>query len=156
MPDYAAAHYPLRGEAVDVRELGRTPLILPSTHHGLQVLVESLAARYGFALDIALECDCSISITKRLVLENCGCTVLPTAAVVEEVASGRLKRFRLENPPIERAVGIVWPENRVMPDGLWHVANIVRERAAALISRGAWPDAAMPENPCVEAALDPA
>ncbi len=137
------ADFPLQGNAIDVRTLGSIPLILPSTHHGLRVLVESLATRHGFKPDIALECDGSISITKRLVLENCGCTLLPTAAVIDEVASGRLKSFRLENPAIKRDVAIVWPQNRVMPDGLWEVTKIVRHRTVELVRRGAWPDTEM-------------
>jgi DNA-binding transcriptional LysR family regulator len=132
--------YPLHGDSMPVRDLGDIPLILPSTHHGLRVLVESLAARYGFSANIALECDGSISITKRLVLERCGCTLLPSAAVVEEVAAGRLKSYRLVDPPIRREVAIVWPRNRVTPDGMWAVTQIIRQRAAALVHAGAWPD----------------
>ncbi|MGV8865269.1 MAG: LysR family transcriptional regulator, partial [Pseudomonas sp.] len=49
----------------------------------------------------------------RRVLANCGYTVLPSAAIIEEVAAGRLKSFRLENPDIRRNVAIVWPKNRV-------------------------------------------
>jgi LysR family nitrogen assimilation transcriptional regulator len=124
---------------VDVRTLGKVPLILPSTHHGLRVLVETLAAKHGFTPDIALECDGSISITKRLVLENCGCTVLPWASVIEEVAAQRLKCYPLHNPVIKRDVALAWPQNRVMPEGLWDVAHLIRAQAAELIGRGAWP-----------------
>lgn len=140
------ADYPLKGDSLPVRELGDIPLILPSTHHGLRVLVERLAARYGFSANIALECDGSISITKRLVMARCGCTVLPSAAVVEEVAAGRLKSFRLVDPAIRREVAIVWPKNRVTPDGMWAVTQIIRQRAAELVKQGAWPDTILHEG----------
>lgn len=137
------ANYPLRGDAISVRDLGDIPLILPSTHHGLRMMVESLANRYGFSANIVLECDGSISITKRLVLENCGCTVLPEAAVVEEVKAGRLKSYRLEDPEIHRTVAIVWPKNRVTADGLWAVTQIIRQRAADMVEQGTWPGATL-------------
>lgn len=137
------ANYPLKGDAISVRDLGDIPLILPSTHHGLRMMVESLANRYGFSANIALECDGSISITKRLVLENCGCTVLPEAAVVEEVKAGRLKSYRLEDPEIHRTVAIVWPKNRVTADGLWAVTQIIRQRAAEMVEQGTWPGATL-------------
>jgi len=137
------ANYPLDGDAIAVRDLGDIPLILPSTHHGLRMMVESLATRYGFSANIALECDGSISITKRLVLENCGCTVLPEAAVVEEVKAGRLKSYRLEDPEIHRTVAIVWPKNRVTADGLWAVTQIIRQRAADMVEQGTWPGATL-------------
>jgi LysR family nitrogen assimilation transcriptional regulator len=135
--------YPLEGDSISVRDLADIPLILPSTHHGLRVMVETLAARYGFSPNIALECDGSISITKRLVLAKCGCTVLPSAAVIEEVAAGRLKSFRLQDPEIRRNVAMVWPKNRVSPDGLWAVTQIIRQRTAELVRRGDWPDAVL-------------
>ena len=135
------ANYPLTGDAISVRDLGDVPLILPSTHHGLRMMVESLAVKHGFSANIVMECDGSISITKRLVLENCGCTVLPEAAVIEEVSSGRLKSYRLKDPEIRRTVAIVWPKNRVTADGLWEVTQIIRQRAANMIEQGAWPGA---------------
>jgi LysR family nitrogen assimilation transcriptional regulator len=151
------ANYPLQGDTIDVSSLGGIPLILPSTPHGLRVLVESLAARHGFTPDIALECDGSISITKRLVLENCGCTVLPSAAVVEKVAAGRLKSFRLGNPAVRRDIAITLPHNRTTPDGLWEVANLIRQRSGDLVRQGAWPDAkilashsAAPQDPLAD------
>ncbi|MFK3799942.1 MULTISPECIES: LysR family transcriptional regulator [unclassified Pseudomonas] len=137
------AHYPLDGDTIAVRDLGDIPLILPSTHHGLRMMVESLANRYGFSANVALECDGSISITKRLVLENCGCTVLPEAAVVEEVKAGRLKSYRLRDPEIRRTVAIVWPKNRVTADGLWAVTQIIRQRAADMVEQGTWPGATL-------------
>jgi DNA-binding transcriptional LysR family regulator len=132
--------FPLQGETFDVRGLGDVPLILPSTHHGLRLLVKSLAARHGFTPNIALECDGSISITKRMVLAQCGCTVLPSAAVVEEVAAGRVKRFRLVHPNVSRDVGIVWPQSRAQTDGVWQISRIIRETAKQLVHDGAWPD----------------
>jgi len=123
-----------------VSGLAGVPLILPSTHHGLRVLVESLAARHGFAPMIALECDGSISITKRLVIERCGATALPAAAVVDEVASGTVKCFPLTDPVVQREVAIAWPQNRVMPEGVWNVAQMIRDLAADLVSDGTWPN----------------
>ncbi|GAB7534137.1 LysR family transcriptional regulator [Burkholderia sp. 3C] len=133
------AGYMLPPGPFDVRELGRIPLILPSTHHGLRLLVETLAERHGFTPQIALECDGSISLTKRLVMERCGCTVLPAASVVEEVAGGRLRCFALSTPPVTREVAIAWPQNRAMPEGVWEVTRAIRDLAATLVDDGSWP-----------------
>ena len=124
---------------IEVRALGGFPLILPSTQHGLRMLVETLAARHGFTPEIALECDGSISLTKRLVIERCGCTVLPAASVVEEVAAGRLRCFPLQKPAVRRDVAIAWPKNRALPEDVWHVAQLIRELAADLVADGSWP-----------------
>ncbi|HEV3430224.1 MAG TPA: LysR family transcriptional regulator [Paraburkholderia sp.] len=140
----APADFALPDGPIDVNTLGGLPLILPSTHHGLRVLAESLAARHGFTLQIALECDGSISLTKRLVMAQCGCTLLPAASVIEEVASGRLRCMPLANAAVVRDVAIAWPLNRVMPDGVWRVAQMIRELAAGLVETGDWPGATLP------------
>ncbi|KAF1053270.1 MAG: HTH-type transcriptional regulator CynR [Stenotrophomonas maltophilia] len=140
------ADWPLEGESLPVRELGDIPLILPSTHHGLRVMVEALASRYGFSANIALECDGSISITKRLVAERCGCTLLPPAAVIEDVQAGRLRSLRLE-PEVKRNIAIVWPKNRPVADGLWRITQIIRQRMAELVNQGAWPNAELHPAP---------
>ncbi len=105
----------------------------------LRLLVETLAAQHGFTPNIALECDGSISLTKRLVMGRCGCTVLPAASVVEEAAAGRLRCFPLASPVVRRDVAIAWPQNRAMPEGVWSVAQMIRELAAELVGNGTWP-----------------
>jgi DNA-binding transcriptional LysR family regulator len=105
------------------------------------VLFESLAARHGFALNLALECDSSLALTKRLVRENCGCTVLPLAAVAEDLAAGTLKSYQLRAPEIRRNVGLVLGNNRVSANRLWETAQLVRNQVRALVESGAWPDA---------------
>lgn len=131
--------FPVPDAPFDVQSLRDIPLILPSTHHGLRLLLESLAARHGFTPKIALECDGSISLTKRLVLERCGCTLLPVASVVEERAAGRLKCIPLTNPNVSREVAIAWPHKRTLHDGVWNVARMIRELTTELVTRGDWP-----------------
>lgn len=137
------ANFPLPGDTIAVSALKDIPLILPSTHHGLRLLVESLGLRHGFSPDIALECDGSNSLLKRLVLSDCGCTVLPSAAVLEEVASGRLKCYRLVDPLVTRSVGLVWPQGQANTESLWQVSQILRQCASSLVKDGAWPDTAL-------------
>lgn len=142
----APADCPLPGSTVALGGLGGIPLILPSTHHGLRVLAEALAARHGFGLDVALECDGSIALTRRLVMDGCGCTLLPLAAVADEVAAGRLKAYRLVEPEVRRSVGLVLGRTRTPPAALWEVARLVRAQAAALVQSGAWPDARLADG----------
>jgi len=130
-------------QEVPVRQLGDIPLILPSTHHGLRLMAETLAAREHFPLRLALECDGSIAILKRLVIQDCGCTLLPQAAVADEVAAGLLRSFRLVEPDVRRCVGIVQGRNRATPTGLWEALQVVKTIVAGLVRSGAWPDAVL-------------
>jgi DNA-binding transcriptional LysR family regulator len=135
--------FPLPGDAISFGELARVPLILPSTHHGLRLLVESLAIRQGFSANIALECDGSTALITSLVMDNCGCTLLPEAAVIGEVAADRVKSYRVVDPEVRRRVGLVLGKNRVSPIGLWDTAQLIKAQVIALVQSGAWPDAVL-------------
>lgn len=125
----------------EVARLGNVPLIVPSTHHGIRILLESVAARNGFRPNIILECDGSISLTKRLVIEGCGNTILPLAAVMEDVQAGRLHAVPLTNPEIERCIALVLGKTPLEPNGLWHSGQIIRRTVRELVASGRWPDA---------------
>ena len=88
----------------------------------------------------------SIALTRRLVMDGCGCTLLPLAAVADEVAAGRLKAYRLVEPEVRRSVGLVLGRTRTPPAALWEAARLVRAQAAALVQSGAWPDARLADG----------
>lgn len=135
--------YPLPGDTISFEELASVPLILPSTHHGLRLLVQSLAGRQDFSANIALECDGSIALITSLVMSQCGCALLPEAAVVDEVTAGRLKTYRVADSELRRRVGLVLGKNRVSPVGLWETVHLIKAQVAALVQSGAWPDAVL-------------
>lgn len=153
------ANHAHEGDTFDIARLGELPLILPSTPHGLRLLAESLVAKAGGALNIALECDGSTSVTKRLVEERCGCTILPLAAVADEVARGRLRTARLVNPEVAREVAIATARNRPPVAQLWNVIQTIRGEVVDCVSAGDWPDAQLidaAEAACGASILQPA
>lgn len=107
----APADYPAPGGEIATGRLRDIPLILPSTHHGLRLMAESLAARHGFAVNVALECDGSTGIMKRLL-----------------------------EPEVRRRVGLVMGRNRVLPAGLWDAVRLVKAQVNGLVVSGEWPD----------------
>jgi len=124
-----------------VRGLGEIPLILPSAPHGLRSLAESLASRAGISLHVAMECDASISVTKRLVQNGCGYALLPLAAVVDEVAQGTLRAPRLVGLDVGRDVALATAKNRPGAAELWGIIQEMREQVRHIVSSGEWPDA---------------
>lgn len=123
-----------------VRRLGDVPLILPSAPRGLRLLIEALASRIGISLHIAMECDASISVTKRLVQNGCGYTVLPLAAVAEEVAQGTLHAARLVGADVSREVAMATARNRTGAAELWGVIQTVRQQVRNTVASGSWLD----------------
>jgi LysR family transcriptional regulator, nitrogen assimilation regulatory protein len=128
------------GSTFALERLSEVPLVLPSHPHGLRVLAESLTARYGKTVRLSMECDGSVYITKQLVAENCGCTILPLAAMQEEVRNGTLQAAPLSSPEVWREVAIVCARNRPPIPSQWQVLRTVREQIINLVNSGTWPD----------------
>ncbi len=131
------------GSSYPVESMIAAPLVLPSHPHGLRVLADSLASRFSKLLTLSMECDASVYITKQLVAENCGCTILPLAAVQEEVRAGRLQATPLSAPEVVRDVAIISGRNRSPIPSQWQVLRTVRQQIVKLVENGIWPDAVL-------------
>lgn len=126
------------GPTFPVGKLGEVPMILPSTEHGLRVLAESLAARTGATLNMAMECDASNTVSMRLVEGGCGATLLPFAAVADRVAQGRLHAARLVEPVVTRKISLAMARNRPSMPELFEITQLVRKAVRGLVTSGAW------------------
>jgi LysR family transcriptional regulator, nitrogen assimilation regulatory protein len=140
-------NYSMTQARVDQRGLEGVPLILPSTHHGLRMFVEALAARRGHKVELALESDSSTAITATLVHKGCGCTVLPLASVADDIALGRLRGFPLPGDDAERCICLVLGRTEQEPSTLWSFSSAIREVATGLVANGAWPGARLATAP---------
>ena len=126
--------------SVPLSQLADIPLILPSTHHGIRLMAETAAARHGFSLKLALECDGSTTMTKQLVMDGCGCTILPLAAVIDDVNAGRLKTYRLTEPGISRCVALLMGKTPRDASETWQINQIIRQTVTELVQNRLWPD----------------
>lgn len=132
---------PQPGPEFPVRRLGELGLVLPSTPHGLRLLAHSLTEKAGVPLNLSLECDGSTALTKRLVAAGCGHTLLPLAAVTDELAQGRLHAARLVAPEVHREIAIATSRNRPALPELWDITRMIRQEASTVVESGAWPGA---------------
>jgi DNA-binding transcriptional LysR family regulator len=132
-------------EQVRADGLAGIPLVLPSTHHGLRVLVEAMAARLGYEPTIVLQNDSSIALRLDLVAKGCGCTVLPLAAAEADIAAGRLKGFPLEEQGSERCIVLVLGKTDIPSTDLWVLNGFVRDIATQLVTAGEWHGARLPD-----------
>jgi LysR family nitrogen assimilation transcriptional regulator len=125
-------------EQVRATELAGIPLILPSTHHGLRVLVQNMAAKRGYAVDIVLECDSSIAVTLDLVKQKCGCTIKPLVAAEAHIAAGLLRGIPLEGGEFERCVALVLGKTHIAAGDLWVLNSLIRRIATQMVQNQTW------------------
>lgn len=136
-------------DGMDVRSMLARPMVLPSTQHGLRSLMLSLAQQENLPLNLLIECDASIAVTKQLVEGGHACTILPLAAVARELQAGRLKACPVDDPRMVRTVGIATAKNRPMVDSNWEIRQLIRQAVIQLVEAGEWPGAQ-----CVEQAFE--
>ncbi len=126
-------------EQVRATELAGIPLILPSTHHGLRVLVQNMAAKRGYVANIVLECDTSIAVTLDLVKKNCGCTIKPLVGAEADIAAGFLRGIPLEGGDFERCVALVLGKTKIAASDLWVLNSMIRSIATRMVESQTWP-----------------
>lgn len=133
------------GEAlrtVRLAELAELPLILPGLPHSNRRLLEQAAAQNGVRLKTLLEVD-SVSLTKRLVSEGYGYSILAHAAVQQEVAQGVLMGHAIDRPGIRSVVSITTLKDRRRSRLAMSWEKILLETLEALVTQGVWKDAAV-------------
>ncbi len=126
---------------MDVRTLLGLAMVLPSTQHGLRGLMVALSQQEDIPLQLAIECDASVSVTKRLVQEGHGCTILPAATVARETEAGLLQARPVDDPRMQRTIAIATARNRPMMEAGWEIRQIIRQVSVDLVERGSWPGA---------------
>jgi LysR family nitrogen assimilation transcriptional regulator len=128
----------VNADQVRATELAGIPLILPSTHHGLRVLVQNMAAKRGYVANIVLECDSSIAVTLDLVKKKCGCTIKPLAAAEADIAAGLLRGIPLEGDEFERCVALVLGKTNIAAGDLWVLNDLIRQISTQLVRNQTW------------------
>jgi DNA-binding transcriptional LysR family regulator len=127
-----------------LRELTGVPLILPNPRHWIRRLLARAAFQRGVLLDAAFQAD-SVSMTREMVRNRLGGTILPSAAVRDELARGALVFRRLAQPTLATAVAIAVRREAapVVHDAARVVGDVIRSLAAG----GAWPGAQLARVP---------
>ncbi|WP_321788025.1 MULTISPECIES: LysR family transcriptional regulator [Paraburkholderia] len=90
---------------LQIRDLAAIPLILPGLPHSNRRLIEHAAVQNGVRLRIALEVD-SVALTKQLVKDGVGHSILTYVAIRDEVARGDFIAINIGRPAIRSTVAI--------------------------------------------------
>ncbi|MGG5288890.1 LysR family transcriptional regulator [Pseudomonas shirazensis] len=125
---------------VRLTALGDFPLILPGLPHSNRRLVEQIAAQNAVRLNVVLEVD-SVSLTKRLVAEGLGYSILAHAAVQEDVNSHTLVGHPIERPGIRSTVSLTRLRERRSSRLALSYEKILLETLEELVTVGAWKEA---------------
>lgn len=124
-------------ETVTFAEVAELPLILPSRPHGLRVLMDTVSAREGYALNVEFEVDVA-SAMFELVETGVGYMVQPYAAIARRVAAGRLSARRVVEPMISRTMVMATTTQRPLSLAARTVLDVIKADVRQLVESGEW------------------
>jgi DNA-binding transcriptional LysR family regulator len=111
----AAPEHPLaRKRGLSLADLDGQPFIAFERDIPTRKLVDRLLSRAGATVRYAMELD-NIETIKRTVEAGIGVSVLPAPALAAEVRARTLSARKLRESPIERPIGVIYRQNRELP-----------------------------------------
>jgi len=140
---------------VRVRQFAGLRLILPDQRHWIRRLVENAAFRRGVVLDRVQQAD-GVALTKEMVRNGLGCTVLPLSAVREEVARGALTFRAIEHDPLVTVHAIASRRGDFSSPFVTDVRRLLRDVMSGLAAGGDWAGATATGLKAISAGTDAA
>lgn len=119
---------------ISVEELQGLPLVMPNNSHGARTLVERHARYKGVKLNVVMEIDGLPHITEMCCRAS-AYSILAEAAVVQQVAEGRLALVPIEGVKLERTAYLVRKRNRPMSRATFEVQNAMTSIVSEMIQR---------------------
>ncbi|MDI4666148.1 LysR family transcriptional regulator [Xanthobacter autotrophicus] len=106
-------------------DLDGLDLVLPSKRHGLRAILEAQAAEAGIELKPRIEID-TLSAICEVVATTDLATVLPTIALHQVLAAGRVRAHRFATP-LTRSIAVVHHPRRAISAAAQAVVEVIRQ-----------------------------
>lgn len=143
----AESSLPLR-----LRDLAQVPLILPNPRHWIRRLLVKAGFQRGVRFDAVFQVD-SVAMTKEMVRNGLGCTILPAAAVRDETARGALVFRPIAQPALSTIHAIAF--RRMAAPAVRDLAQVMGDAIRSLVASGTWPGAQLVRSPAPPTCVEP-
>lgn len=127
----------IRRKTLPFADIAAVPLILPGPQQGLRQLIEATAASHHIRLQVSVEAD-DLPLTKELVMKGLYGTILPWAAMQQEVSSGRLHPIAFREPPLKRRLVMTRLRDRQISQVIRLFGELMREEVHDMVRSGQW------------------
>ena len=123
---------------VRYEQLADIPMILPGPRHGLRALLEGEARNAEIRLDVPVEAE-SLQTLKDLVLRGLGHTILPLAAVNDEMKTGTMCAAPIIDPELSRKLVLVRSMVKPGSKAVGLFAESLKAQTVEMVRTGIWP-----------------
>lgn len=121
--------------------IAHLPLILPALPHSNRRLIEQAALQSGLRLNVVVEVD-SVALTKQLVRDRMGYSILAYAAVQQDRRERRVAIHMIERPALKSIVSVATSRGQHATALSKDWIERLKEDVAALVKEGDWKEVA--------------
>lgn len=132
-PDALAGH----GAEIDIADVARLPLALPSRPFGPRIIVDALAKKAGISLTAKFEVD-SFWIIIDMVKSGLCHSFMPLSSVTAEAAKGTLEVRRIRPGNAHRQLILGFPSDRTNTRATDAVTDLLIDEIAGMVRSGQW------------------
>ncbi|AMP00225.1 bacterial regulatory helix-turn-helix, lysR family protein [Collimonas arenae] len=129
--------FPLPTEPLQLAELARMPLILPSAPNSIRSRVEWALREAGLSCDVQFEAS-STALLFAAVIARLGVTILPWSAAHVELDEGKLKLAQVDHHLFSRDLSLCWHDTELLSNAVQKVKSIILELFDVLGRRPEW------------------
>jgi len=141
-------------ESVPFRLVAKLPLILPNLGSTLRRRVQEAAAELEIDAKYEMDID-SLPSIKQLVIDGVGYTILPYAAVHDEVQRGLLSAARIVEPDFFRPLGLALRPNGALSVATNKLSNLIQLEVDDFVAKGKWLGRVIAKSTLKSAVMNP-
>jgi DNA-binding transcriptional LysR family regulator len=119
-------------------ELNGWPMIVTSSPHAIRSLLDRACREAGVKFDVVTATN-SLDIQKSLVIGGHGYTVLPSIAIQDELAQGKLKAAPLTEPELVRQISLALPNIRRLATPVRCTTQLLVDVIHEAVANNVWP-----------------
>jgi DNA-binding transcriptional LysR family regulator len=143
------------GKSVPFRQVAKLPLLLPNLGSTLCQRVEGAALQLGVQAKYELSID-SLASIKQLVIDGVGYTILPYAAVYDEVQRAQLSVARIVEPDFYRPLALAVRPNGALSVATGKLLDLIQLDLDDFLAKANWMGRVTAKNPLKSALMSPA
>jgi LysR family transcriptional regulator, nitrogen assimilation regulatory protein len=121
------------------------PLILSGLQHTPRAIIEDIASKTGIALRVVLEVD-STRVTKAMVVEGHGYTIMPMSSVYAEVKNNALTIAPIVNPIPACKMILASAPGRPASAIVNYLSELIHDEIKSLLAKGFWVGTSLDPN----------
>lgn len=135
----APRHFPRGRGTLDPEVLRGRPLITSTSRNSMRQMLEAVARRCGFSLEIVAEVD-ALPQQRELLLKGIGASVVPRLCL-DRWQHPRLRARRLKGEGLAWRTSLVLGSRRAIDGELSALVGLVNDLGKKLVHEGHWPGA---------------